>query len=372
MGELAERWMAVEHHQSRAWRDAAGMSDLVLPLDPGPTTCPLRRPLGGADALPRRSRDLPRTSNPCTCPWPASHVWTSAGERRWAGCASPAVANGRWPGEREEWVGCASPAVANGGVVVSALTVRQVRRRYLTLYGLRWLPTGLMMPVMILLMQRAGPFAAADRPGGHRPGPGGPRAGVAHRRAANALGRQPVLLAAGVLNLAPWTVRGGRLLRLFFLVWALQGVFRALDSGPLESWYVDATLAADPEAKYEPGLDQRGHGNRWGDRRWRAARRRSCRARPDRAGRRAHRAGAGRDRPAGGGADRPAAADDRGPPGHRGRGAARLGGPAPRMIGRPSGCCVAPGCCWRWWPLSCSGASAWSPSSRCCRSGSPR
>ncbi|MEW1589191.1 helix-turn-helix domain-containing protein [Micromonospora vinacea] len=34
MGELAERWMAVEHHQSPDWRDAAGMSDLVLPLDP--------------------------------------------------------------------------------------------------------------------------------------------------------------------------------------------------------------------------------------------------------------------------------------------------------------------------------------------------
>ncbi|MEU7751900.1 helix-turn-helix domain-containing protein [Micromonospora sp. NPDC049101] len=34
MAELAERWMAVEHHQSRAWRDAVGMSDLVLPLDP--------------------------------------------------------------------------------------------------------------------------------------------------------------------------------------------------------------------------------------------------------------------------------------------------------------------------------------------------
>ncbi|MGC4862503.1 helix-turn-helix domain-containing protein [Micromonospora sp. DT41] len=34
MAELYERWMAVEHHQSRPWRDAAGMSDLVLPLDP--------------------------------------------------------------------------------------------------------------------------------------------------------------------------------------------------------------------------------------------------------------------------------------------------------------------------------------------------
>jgi hypothetical protein len=35
---------------------------------------------------------------------------------------------------------------------------------------------------------------------------------------------------------------------------ALQGVFRALDSGPLEAWYVDATLAAEPRAEIEHGL----------------------------------------------------------------------------------------------------------------------
>jgi hypothetical protein len=34
----------------------------------------------------------------------------------------------------------------------------------------------------------------------------------------------------------------------------LQGVFRALDSGPLEAWFVDATLAADPGAPIERGL----------------------------------------------------------------------------------------------------------------------
>ena len=37
---------------------------------------------------------------------------------------------------------------------------------------------------------------------------------------------------------------------------ALQGVFRALDSGPLEAWYVDATLAADPDAEIEHGLSR--------------------------------------------------------------------------------------------------------------------
>ncbi|WP_174530657.1 MFS transporter, partial [Micromonospora maritima] len=138
---------------------------------------------------------------------------------------------------------------------MSALSVRQVRFRYLTLYGLRWLPSGLMIPVMILLMQERGlslsqiglvftaqglVVLALELPTGGF---------------ADALGRKPVLLAAWVVCLASlalmavadsfWT---------FFLVWALQGVYRALDSGPLESWYVDATLAADPDAGYERGL----------------------------------------------------------------------------------------------------------------------
>jgi hypothetical protein len=34
----------------------------------------------------------------------------------------------------------------------------------------------------------------------------------------------------------------------------LQGIYRALDSGPLEAWFVDATLAADPTAEIEHGL----------------------------------------------------------------------------------------------------------------------
>ena len=41
---------------------------------------------------------------------------------------------------------------------------------------------------------------------------------------------------------------------LFAASTALQGVFRALDSGPLEAWYVDATLAAEPDAEIEKGL----------------------------------------------------------------------------------------------------------------------
>ncbi|MEU4645123.1 MFS transporter [Micromonospora sp. NPDC023814] len=138
---------------------------------------------------------------------------------------------------------------------MTALSVRQVRFRYLTLYGLRWLPGGLLIPVMILLMQERGlslsqiglvataqglVVLALELPTG----------GLA-----DALGRKPVLVAAWatcLVSLAVFAVADS--FWLFFVSWALQGVYRALDSGPLESWYVDATLAADPDAEYERGL----------------------------------------------------------------------------------------------------------------------
>ncbi|SCF26550.1 Predicted arabinose efflux permease, MFS family [Micromonospora viridifaciens] len=142
---------------------------------------------------------------------------------------------------------------------MSALSVRQIRFRYLTLYGLRWLPAGLMIPVMILLMQERGltlsqiglvaiaqglVVLALELPTGGF---------------ADALGRKPVLAAGWVIGLVSLVIFAlADSFWLFFLSWALQGVYRALDSGPLESWYVDATLAADPDAEYERGLGHAG------------------------------------------------------------------------------------------------------------------
>jgi predicted MFS family arabinose efflux permease len=138
---------------------------------------------------------------------------------------------------------------------MTSLSARQVRHRFLVLHGLRWLPSGLMMPVMILLMQQRGlslpqiglvataqglVVLALELPTG----------GLA-----DALGRRPVLATAWTVNLVALGLFAlADSFALFFLAWALLGVFRALDSGPLESWYVDATLAADPDARYEPGL----------------------------------------------------------------------------------------------------------------------
>ncbi|SCF31685.1 MFS transporter [Micromonospora mirobrigensis] len=138
---------------------------------------------------------------------------------------------------------------------MSVLSVRQVRFRYLTLYGLRWLPSGLTIPVMILLMRERG--LTLSQIGLVSTAQGLvvltlelPTGGLA-----DALGRKPVLAAAwmvALVSLALFAVADS--FWLFFLVWALQGIYRALDSGPLESWYVDATLAADPDAEYERGL----------------------------------------------------------------------------------------------------------------------
>lgn len=142
---------------------------------------------------------------------------------------------------------------------MTALTAARAQRRFLFLLGLRWFPVGLMIPVHVLLplergltIAQLGAAAAAQ----------GlivlilelPTGGLS-----DAMGRRPVLLLAGVVNLASLTLLSvADSVTLFVVVFALQGVYRALDSGPLEAWYVDQALAADPEADIEAGLSRSG------------------------------------------------------------------------------------------------------------------
>jgi len=138
---------------------------------------------------------------------------------------------------------------------VSGLDARTARRRYLSLVALRWLPTGLLIPVTVLLALSRGlslteiglvfsvqglVVLALELPTG----------GLS-----DALGRRPVLILAtfvGLLSLGLLYLADS--VALFVASIALQGVYRALDSGPLEAWYVDATLAADPDVELEKGL----------------------------------------------------------------------------------------------------------------------
>jgi predicted MFS family arabinose efflux permease len=134
----------------------------------------------------------------------------------------------------------------------------QVTRRFVALNALRWLPTGLLIPVTAVLMQSRGLSLAQI--GLVMAVQGAvvvvlelPTGGLS-----DALGRRPVLLVASALDVV------SLLLLLtahspgaFMLATAVQGVFRALDSGPLEAWYVDTSLRLDPDAVIERGL---GHG----------------------------------------------------------------------------------------------------------------
>jgi len=127
--------------------------------------------------------------------------------------------------------------------------------RFWILGGLRWLPTGLIIPVTTLLplergltLQQLGSVIAIQ----------GvvvlllelPTGGFA-----DAAGRRPVVLASAIMGLTSYIVFALAPDVMWFAVAiALTGVFRALDSGPLDAWFVDQVQSGP----HEPGDVTRG------------------------------------------------------------------------------------------------------------------
>lgn len=134
-----------------------------------------------------------------------------------------------------------------------------LQRRFLVLTALRWFPTGFLIPVTVVFMQSRGLSLAEV---GVAMGAQGavvlvlelPTGGLA-----DSLGRRRVLLLAGALDVAAlaWFAVSTSLAS-FVAAWVVQGVFRALDSGPLEAWYVDESLAASEDADIEHGIARSG------------------------------------------------------------------------------------------------------------------
>lgn len=134
-------------------------------------------------------------------------------------------------------------------------TVRSATRRLVGLTALRWLPVGLTAPITVLLAQARGlslaeigvlftvhgaVVLALELPTG----------GLA-----DALGRRVVVVAGAVLHLASCLVVATATGFAGFLVGVLLlGVGRALDSGPVEAWYVDTVHRIDRGADVAPGL----------------------------------------------------------------------------------------------------------------------
>lgn len=137
------------------------------------------------------------------------------------------------------------------------LSVDSAGRRFVALTAMRWLPVGIAAPVVVLL--------ASSR------GLGPSEIGmvfVVHSTVAlllelptgglaDALGRRPVLVLSSMLHVAGFlTLAVASDLLVFGAAFALVGAARALDSGPLESWYVDAVGVASPAADVTPGLSR--------------------------------------------------------------------------------------------------------------------
>ncbi|MET0692596.1 MAG: MFS transporter [Propionibacteriaceae bacterium] len=139
------------------------------------------------------------------------------------------------------------------------LTANAARHRLLVLSATRWFPVGLVFGLTTLLpLQRGLSLSEVgiilSVQGFVVLGLELPTGGLA-----DALGRRPLLILAAALAV----VSGVLFLTAdgfwaFFGAMALQGVFRALDSGPLEAWYVDTAQADDPDVPVERGLSQAG------------------------------------------------------------------------------------------------------------------
>ncbi|GAA3901595.1 MFS transporter [Actinoplanes auranticolor] len=142
---------------------------------------------------------------------------------------------------------------------MTALTAIQARRRFLWLLALRWFPVGLMIPVTVLLPLDRGLTLAQYGSAAALQGLAVLLLELPTGGLSDAIGRRPVLLLAGVIEitaLSLLTVADSVLM--FMVFYLLQGLYRALDSGPLEAWYVDQALAADARADIETGLSRSG------------------------------------------------------------------------------------------------------------------
>lgn len=139
------------------------------------------------------------------------------------------------------------------------LSSAHVRTRFLVLVATRWVSTGLVIPVGVLLMLSRG--LTIGEVGAVTAAQGVvafvlelPTGGLA-----DSWGRRRILLVASVFAVASYAVMVVATSMLAFAAaWALQGVFRALESGPLEAWYVDAAQAADPDCEIEVTMARRG------------------------------------------------------------------------------------------------------------------
>ena len=133
--------------------------------------------------------------------------------------------------------------------------IKTLSRRYVLLNGLCWLPTGLCAPVLVLLLAARGLDVATIGALLATYGLTAATLELPTGGLADVVGRRPVLIAASILFLFSALLLGlsaGVALLAAGII--LEAAGRALDSGPLQAWYVDSVHAIEPEADLTSGF----------------------------------------------------------------------------------------------------------------------
>lgn len=141
----------------------------------------------------------------------------------------------------------------------AARSIAAAERRLLLLTALRWLPVGVTLGLTVLLPLERGMSIAAIGSILAIQGFVALALELPTGALSDTLGRRPVLAASGVLAIAASILfLLADSYALFAVSLLLQGVFRVLDSGSLEAWFVDVVHEHDPAAEVAHPLARAG------------------------------------------------------------------------------------------------------------------
>jgi hypothetical protein len=143
--------------------------------------------------------------------------------------------------------------------VNAGLSVAQASRVFYVLTVTRWFPVGLIVGILVLLATSRGLSAAQALSYAAVSGLVTFALELPTGGLADVLGRRPVyLLAASVNVVAAIAYVLAHTFWEFVAAATLMGIFRALDSGPLEAWFVDAVHRQKPGADVDQELSRSG------------------------------------------------------------------------------------------------------------------
>lgn len=129
------------------------------------------------------------------------------------------------------------------------MTAARARVVFLVLTGTRWLPVGIAASSLVLWQLEGGLSIAQALTMATVGGVAWMLLELPTSGFADAFGRRAVYLASAMVNAAAAVLLvSAHSVWTFALAALLGGVFRALESGPLEAWFVDTVHAEDPDA----------------------------------------------------------------------------------------------------------------------------